>query len=207
MSTISEITNELERIDTHFSRIILDKNWSVTDLTVSWPNYVSGIRDKRGYREYFDFLINAKQQSYRLVDGGVVQLFYEFENRDTLIRSRCCYSPQYSTELIVPDSELDISPSDDEDRITTFFRIDFDRAVSTHSKSHFQFGGLNELRIPLDSAVHPYLFMDLIAQALFPNDYTEISRKAHYAPSVDNCLRVQIATAIDARHRIKCICS
>ncbi len=53
---------------------------------------------------------------------------------------------------------------------SSHFRIDYDSKVTSHHKTEIQVGSVNDIRLPIDKIISPFLFFDFIAKNLFKKD-------------------------------------
>ena len=54
---------------------------------------------------------------------------------------------------------------------TSHIRIDFDNNVKSHHKTEIQYSSINNIRLPLNKIISPFLFMDFIVRYEFPEFY------------------------------------
>lgn len=137
----------------------------------------------------YQYLIDHQQYSILLSDGSFFQFFYAF-NGGQLSKARLAYYPR---PIATSDSlgELENAAEDAIDRFdedlyehlfnwvelldlqgkspsnTSHIRFDYDANVTSHCKSHIQFGGIQELRIPSECFPLPLIFIEMYAP-IFP---------------------------------------
>lgn len=178
------------------------KEWIQADLVfatqneVSWFNYKPGIFRDVYYPLEYQWLLDNRQYSFLLCDGSFLQFYYAFD-KEGLYSARAALYPKPLSIKVSDDELLNAAESAQEmeeqelsDYLlnlveemekkslypsnTSHVRFDFDRKVQSHSKSHIQFGGLNELRVEADFVPQPYAFIEVIGSAFqgidFPHD-------------------------------------
>lgn len=59
---------------------------------------------------------------------------------------------------------------------TSHFRIDYDSKVTSHHKTEIQVGSVNDIRLPINKIISPFMFFDFIAKNLYKldKDYKQI---------------------------------
>lgn len=63
---------------------------------------------------------------------------------------------------------------------SSHFRVDYDSKVTTHNKCEIQIGAINNIRIPMNKLITPFLFFDFIAKNVFPDKYKTIISKSNF---------------------------
>ncbi|MFA7523683.1 MAG: DUF2290 domain-containing protein [Halothiobacillaceae bacterium] len=198
---IDFIRDDMGRIDRFFRRLIAERNYSVTESSVSWDDYKPGIGKRFFYLNYFQALVDSRQYSYLLIDGSVVQIYFDFKE-GILNKSKMAFFPRpvvvrgdmkevedgflaYGDEYVL-DCFLGAADSEScadlgfEFTNSSHIRIDYDADVASHSKSHFQFGGINELRIDIDKIVTPLVFFDFIISGIDREFRGELQKDAGF---------------------------
>ncbi|BCV53124.1 hypothetical protein TUM17383_13710 [Shewanella algae] len=68
---------------------------------------------------------------------------------------------------------------DDDDYFSnnSHIRFDYDSKVTSHSKAHLQFGGINDFRITASKFISPFIFLDSISKHFFQDWYASASKK------------------------------
>lgn len=134
------------------------------------------------YEEIYKYVIEQRNFSFLLNDGGVLQLLYRFDHKDNLISHRLAYLPNpYSRNLADP---LIIGPDEDSLNIVEKplsilpIRFEYSNDESfykeyKHPYSHIHLGDIEDCRIPLRAPTSPNLFIDFILR----NFYTEFFYK------------------------------
>lgn len=137
---------------------------------VSWLGRKPGIFKNTYYPLEYQYLLDHHQYSILLSDGSFFQFFYKFDG-NIFSKARLAYYPM---PLSTSDSSDDLQSAAEEamDRSnddlyehlfnwlellelhgkspsnTSHVRFDFDSKVTSHCKSHIQFGGVQEFRVP-----------------------------------------------------------
>ena len=63
---------------------------------------------------------------------------------------------------------------------SSHIRIDYDSTVLSHHNTEIQYSGINNIRLPLNKVISPFLFFDFIVRYEFPQEYQANRRKAGY---------------------------
>lgn len=150
---------------------------------VSWRGRKPGVFKNTYYPMEYQYLIDHQQYSILLSDGSFFQFYYAFSD-NKLAKARLAYYPRpIATSDSVAELEnaaegaidrfdedlyehlynwielLDLqgkSPSN-----TSHIRFDYDANVTSHCKSHIQFGGVQELRVPSRCFPLPLVFIEM----------------------------------------------
>ena len=207
----SDVHQDLKLTAHTFRSLILSTNFMRDGSAVTWGGYLSGINGTVHYVEEYDALVNERQYSLLLKDGAFIQAYFRYDEVG-LSKGKLAFYPKpmiCSTEVAAleeryieaGDAELervyDILMEASGDcaagalRLTnaSHFRIDFDRDVKVHSKCHIQFGGINNLRIPLEKMPTPFVFVDFIVSNLFVSEYALIRRREPHVSANVRSLR------------------
>lgn len=156
---------------------------------VSWSPRIPGIRARKYYPLEYQWLLDKHQYSLLLSDGSFFQIYYRFDENDKLLSGRLAYFPppvptEEDAEGLLDGAAL----AADLDNVEVFehlynivelldshkihpantghFRFDYDpSAVATHSASHLQFSGVNDIRIEADFFPMPAAFIQLALSA------------------------------------------
>lgn len=146
-------------------------------MEVTYPSELSPsyVLRARPYAETYSELRDARAFNVRLLDGGLLQLSYRFQN-DSLVWHRLAFLPSPTLEAYQDDPELyarDELYSDivDVRVVTVPVRFDFDVSESEpemhHPMSHLTLGQYNNCRIPVSSPVHPEAFFAFVLQSFY----------------------------------------
>ncbi|MCH4247491.1 MAG: DUF2290 domain-containing protein [Acinetobacter populi] len=179
---INVVERSLSDIVSKLERHIVGNNICRKDNQITWNNYQTGIIKKTYYPFEYQSIIDSRQYSLLLNDLSALQFFYEFNNESKLISARLAIYP--NPELTLPVKSLNefenLSYRDDiYDHIfsimdimsdlneydclfpvnTSHLRFDYDSDAKSHSKSHFQISGINNLRIDTDFILLPKVFL------------------------------------------------
>lgn len=196
--TLDFIENNIKLCHTVFKALIIDNNVKRTsDNTISWDKYISGISNDLYVKE-FEKMIDERQFSFLLKDSSIIQIYYETENQD-LIKYKLAYYPTPLVKKLTIEEVEDYFDEATNDLYLGYYsqlvdtfgeeilytnsnhiRFDFDSKVTSHFKNHIQFGGINELRIPLKFIVLPFTFIDFIVRNVYSVEFAKISLKLSY---------------------------
>lgn len=56
-------------------------------------------------------------------------------------------------------------------------RIDYDSEVSSHHSCEIQIGAVNNIRLPMDKIISPFMFFDFVVKNVHGTDYIDISQR------------------------------
>lgn len=119
--TISNIEDDLKRIETIFRDLIVTTNFKrISTDEISWDNYKSGIF-KNIYAKEYEFIVKNRQYSFLLSnDKGCVQFYFFFKN-EIIEKVKMAYYP-YPVELKEKQEEFEnmLLDSDDE-KLTEYY--------------------------------------------------------------------------------------
>ena len=133
--------------------------------------------------------MDTQQYSILLKDSSFFQFYYQFEKSGKLKTARLAYypkpvqTPHLQEDLLnAGEDALERQDNDLYDHLynwvelletdigrpanTSHFRFDFDSKVISHSKSHLQFGAIQEFRVPANSFPLPVAFIELCSPLL-----------------------------------------
>jgi hypothetical protein len=181
----------LNNTQAHLAPIIQVNNIQINqgERIISWKGSTPGIIKGVYYPLEYQFLLDRHQYSLLLSDGSFFQFFYQFDNNDDLVRAKLAF---YPAPVPTRDSNDEISEAAEQalDRgeealyehlynwtelmeirgklpsNTSHVRFDFDRDVTTHSKSHLQFGGVQEFRVAASFFPQSLAFVQLCESLL-----------------------------------------
>lgn len=155
-------------IRTHRDHLVEIGLSSGLDLSVSLKDIA--------YKDIYHALEHEGAFNFRLMDGGLVQMFYMFQN-GVLISHRLAYFPSPMLEAYQNEPEI---YEDDEiyadilaKNVVAFpIRFDFssDEKLFTaihHPKSHLTLGQYKNCRIPVSAPLTPVVFVQFILRNLY----------------------------------------
>lgn len=176
----------LNFVKKHLSNIIQVDNTSIirSDKTISWNNKKPGIHKNNYYPLEYQYILDSQQYSFLLYDSSFFQFYYHFDSDDTLYHARLAYYPRPinskdSYKELFDEAENALERDDynlsehlynitelieikkQHPSNTSHIRFDFDKKVQSHSESHIQFSGIQELRIPANFFPLPLSFVQL----------------------------------------------
>lgn len=157
--------------------------------TISWRGRKPGIVKGLYYPLEYQFLIDSHQYSLLLEDGSFFQFFYSFNQEDRLISARLAFYPRPvpTTDLqneLLDAAEQAMEHGNDElyehlynwtelmevkgqnPSNTSHIRFDYDEKAKSHSPSHLQLSGLQELRLSANYFPQPLAFIQLCEASL-----------------------------------------
>ncbi|WP_213385133.1 DUF2290 domain-containing protein [Acinetobacter pittii] len=189
---VRQINQSLKNIESIFSKIILGSNYQQHGNCISWRNYRSGILKNLSYPREYQILLDHFQYSFLLKDNSFIQFYYEFDDEDNLISCRLAYYPvpKFSDECI-EDFEtysetcnewlaefyyeimLDMLQNERPFFNNSHLRFDYDKNVTSHSKCHLQFGGINDFRLTSKYIVSPFCFFHKIVNDFFESTFDQ----------------------------------
>lgn len=170
---ISDLISSSLSVDQTFpslrkSRTEVKVDFGKSDISVALRN--------QPYKEIYDELVQAKSFSFKLIDGAVVQLMYQF-NDDSLVKHRLAFFPspyleEYQNNPEVYESDEIYADIVRRDIVPFPVRFDFDLDESVvvdvdHPKSHLTLGQYLNCRIPVSAPVSPYYFIRFILQNFY----------------------------------------
>lgn len=161
--------NNLETFYNHNSKLILNPNFIYKNRLITWNNRLSK-SSSEDYEKYFVELLNDRQYSFQFTDGSLTQIFYEFNEKDELVRASLGYFPE-------PESKFEI------------FRFDLDHKGAkdyVHSNYHIHFG-FNTLgmRISLFHFPKPSEFIKFILAFVYNNSDFFVFNKQNFLKDLD----------------------
>ena len=152
---------------------------------------ISIVLDKnKTYREIYISLCESESYTCELIDGGLIQLMYEFKN-NTIIKHRLAFFsspdfPLFPKDLDVLEEEKEEYSDFIANNIVAFpIRFDFDSEVECcnpilHPASHLTLGQYQNCRIPVSSPVTPYQFFDFILRNFYNTIFNKCFSKNHF---------------------------
>jgi len=171
-------------------RPVLQVDRSLVDVgaqVVTWPNRVRGINRDAYYPLEYQFLLDRAQYSFLLTDSSFLQVYYQFEGA-VLRAARLAYYPRpmrlnaraedflagaesfWDVDEVMGDHLYNWYEAIEERRDlplnTSHLRFDYDADVISHSKSHLQYGAIQDIRVSADHFPMPVSFIEAVADCL-----------------------------------------
>jgi len=148
---------------------------SVWEVTFSGAEYVSIGMEDIGYTEIYERLLKERSYTAKLIDGGLLQLMYQFKCGGDLLRHRLAYypSPELPPFREDPESYQHDEPFVDivKRRIVPFpLRFDFNEVAArdvTHPMCHLTLGDVKGCRIPVSAPLAPRLFIEFVLRNFY----------------------------------------
>lgn len=153
-----------------------------TEANLSFGKKVEHIKEDN-YKKIFETLFSENNFSMLMLDGGIISLFYEFD-QDGNVCSHCLH---YFPNILIESEDDDIyhlfSDYEEKNILSKYVRIDFGKLgfqEHYHSTCHIHFS-LNKdgIRIPCDSWVSPMEFYMFIMTYIYhaPIDIDKKSKR------------------------------
>jgi hypothetical protein len=177
---IQSVGRAMRDINGLFSPYLLETNYFLGDGVLSWNNYVPGILNGLAYAAEYQKLIDRRQYSFLLVDKSFFQFYFRFDQGELKSARLAYYPPPLKITGAMQDL-IDVAEMSGLDLLeelyygaeswlergidvvnTSHMRLDYDSKTDAHAQSHFQFGGLNSLRVPCQGIVSPFTFFEWI---------------------------------------------
>lgn len=143
------------------------------------PNFTIGLKDI-DYAEIYIELEKSKSFNVRLVDGGLLQYLYKFENGE-IVEHRLAYFPAPDLKPFQVDYEIYIEDEIYADilnkNVVTFpirfdFNADLEKYIDIfHPKSHLTLGQYQNCRIPVTSPLTPIAYTKFILRNFYNTAY------------------------------------
>lgn len=206
---ITAIDESLKFINEQYSDILLTSNYINTKNKITWQTYKKGIYNRILYSKEYEMLLNERQYSFLLKDKSFFQFYYEFEN-DELNKAKLCYYPyplnnnESDIELLEyleeSGSELldiyyygfnELLQHGIKSTNTSHIRFDYDKNVKSHSKSHIQYSGVNNVRIPMMHVFIPIIFFDfIVSHTVFSDNVLSKQKKTGYKKMIKQAEKI-----------------
>lgn len=183
-SIINEIYGEINTITNVLveNSFTLDQNWPVRKenkiVFNNFKNTAFTLKDN-SYIELYSELIKNREYNLKFIDGSLVQMLYEFDNRGRSIAGHILsFYPNLSEDYLVV--ELLINEDDDPDnqiskilnkQIIPFpLRFDYSQIIQeNHPASHLTLGNYTNCRIPVSRPISPKQFILFILNNFYSN--------------------------------------
>lgn len=129
--------------------------------------YMEDTNDQHIFEYYYDlWAILSQQFEFPLEDERIRQLAEEsfaagnFEDIESLLMGK--FESKYKHTN------------------TSHLRVDYDSKVTTHHLCEIQVGAVNNLRLPINKVLLPFVFLDFVAKNVYPEEYKEIVAKNNF---------------------------
>lgn len=144
------------------------------------PDFATQLKDV-SYSEIYEGIEAARAFNFRMLDGGFVQLLYEFGDQG-LSAHRLAYFPSPSLEPFQNDPEVyenDEIYADIIKKSVVPFPVRFDYSDSDerhievdHPKSHLTLGQYQNCRIPVEAPLSPSVFVKFILRNFYSTAFS-----------------------------------
>jgi hypothetical protein len=136
------------------------------------------------YREIYSSFSQQNLFNFRMIDGGLIQMLYEFRGNE-LLYHRLAFFP--SPNLEEYQSAFEVYEADEiyadilmKEIVPFPIRFEFNRAdekhiIVHHPKSHLTLGQYKNCRIPVSGPLTPYLFMGFILRNFYNTAFKKYS--------------------------------
>ncbi|MCL6610011.1 MAG: DUF2290 domain-containing protein [Peptococcaceae bacterium] len=150
---------------------------NVCEVTFDGAEHVSIAMDDIDYEAIYRELLEKRSYTVKLIDGGLLQLMYRFED-ERLVRHRLAYYPSPDLRPFPDDPDaylrdelfLDIVSR----HIIPFpLRFDFDEAAACdvdHPLCHLTLGDVKYCRIPVSAPLTPRWFIEFILRNFYQTE-------------------------------------
>ena len=174
------------------------QEWSTCRIGIQTTNLTSALKNVE-YAEMYHVMSENRNYNFRLIDGALIMLQYEFEE-DVIIRHTLSYYPNpdilsyQDNEDLYLDDEL-YSDITDKRIMIVPLRFDYDGRANSfvdvvHPKSHFTLGQFEKCRIPVTRPLMPCQFVHFILRNFYNSLYMEYQTKIYNA---DLCFDLTIS--------------
>jgi len=137
-----------------------------TDLSITLKNIA--------YVEAYKTLVTNRSYNFKMIDGGLIQLLYQFDN-ELLHRHRLAFFP--SPDLLEYQNNSEVYEQDDlygdvieRNVVTVPIRFDYDPDATDdyhHPTSHLTIGQYKNCRIPVSGGIGPFFFINFILRSFY----------------------------------------
>ena len=130
------------------------------------------------YTDIYNHLSSNRQFNFKLIDGGLVQMLYLFDNKGNVIKHNLGYFPSPSFEPFQNDPDLYLDESNfyadmiQKSILPVPVRFDFDPDPEhvkdvDHPICHLTLGQYKNCRIPVVSPLCPMSFMSFVLRSFY----------------------------------------
>lgn len=162
---------------------------------------ISYVLNNDKYENIYKECLNKKAFTFQMIDGSLVQLMYKLDRRGKkIISHRLAYLPNPNIDLYANKENFEEEYYDSEDFLTEYvdinshptpIRFDYDNDDTKyvehyHTYSHLTFGNYKDCRIPINTPISPYKFIDFILRSFYFKKYINFHEKCEL--SLDNIL-------------------
>lgn len=151
------------------------------------PDIAAALKSNKNYSEIYQSLDKARSFNFRMLDGAIVQLLYQFNKNEKLVKHRLSYFPSPSLESFQNDPEVyecdEIYAEVLMKNIVPFplrFDYSFDEKAHIdvhHPKSHMTLGQYQNCRIPVCSPISPIVFVKFLLRSIYNTAYCTYETK------------------------------
>src|SRR5437764_23239 len=103
---------ELKNVSKRFAKLVIDVNFLATENAITWANYLPGTQNHVNYLYEYRSIIDYRQFSILLQDGGALQFYYRFGNGELVASRQCYYPPPFDQIDEGRDIDFEISLDD-----------------------------------------------------------------------------------------------
>ena len=193
--TPAEITKAIKDITTKQISLGIcdDQNFPATKVANSQTQVVyNGFNDisialrNVSYTEIYAHLSENRQFNFKLIDGGLVQILYLFDNKGNVVKHNLGYFPSPSFEPFQNEPDLYLDESNfyadmtQKSILPVPVRFDFDPNPENvidveHPVCHLTLGQYKNCRIPVISPLCPMSFMNFILMSFYNTATLEVA--------------------------------
>lgn len=141
------------------------------------------------YKEIYSALSENKLYNFKMMDGALIQMIYEFRKNE-LLSHRLAFFPSPFLEEYQNNPEVyeqdDIYADILRREIVPFpIRFDYDHSdkkhlIIKHPKSHLTLGQYKNCRIPVSAPLTPYLFLGFILRNFYYTAFDNVSNELKF---------------------------
>lgn len=147
---------------------------------------ISFVLKNESYEEIYNECLKRRAYNFIFIDGSLVQMMYRLDKRKkNIIAHRLAYLPNPNSELFSNNDNFDDDYYNSLDMYSEFIdkssqpipiRFDFDLNEDfykecDHTYSHLTLGNYKDCRIPINSPISPYKFIDFILKNFYNRKY------------------------------------
>ncbi|TAK54389.1 MAG: DUF2290 domain-containing protein [Bacteroidetes bacterium] len=153
------------------------------------------------YREIYQSYYEEKLFNFQMIDGALIQMFYEFDN-NVITYHRLTFFP--SPDLDEYQNNPEIYEQDEifadiiRKGIVSFpIRFDYNFSEDSHvdiehPKSHLTLGQYQNCRIPVCSPLTPHIFLEFILRNFYNTGYKKFTEELSFSKETfDKCISSQ----------------
>ena len=178
--TLDEMDDELQTCMKDWQGFLANPNWCRLNQTIAWPNYRPAIFGSITW-SLLTALASERQYSFQFSDGSIIQMAYDFSNREQRLRKATLayYENRPDLETLpAEDSEGEVVPLEDDAPpfLPRWLRLDFNaqaEGTRLHANCHLHIAGFPDTRVACSGVPGPRQFVEALVAWLYPDQYRE----------------------------------